>query len=258
MYRNPRKRSSSYANKPYKKPRAAIVASARPKYMRVQGRSAGALVASPENKYYDTTFPATAMAATAASWASTEMDPATKLTLCCPVQGTGISDRVGRKIHVTKLKLRGTVGYSVAGSLSSVSSMPEVRILIVQDLQTNGAQLNGEDVMASSATAAVANQILTYQNLANFGRFKVLKDKQLDFKTGIAANNASATTISQELSSISFKCTLKFRKPVVVHFNSTNGGTVADIVDNSFHVLALGSNTSCTLAYECRVVFVDV
>lgn len=248
--------SAGGASKGFKKPRQ-IVQSARPKYMRVAGRSAGALVAAAENKYFDTTYPLTALVATAANWANAECDPATKATLCCPVQGSGISDRVGRKIHVTKLKIRGNVSYTLSGTLASVASMPEVRICVVQDMQTNGAQLNAEDVMASSATAAVTNQILTFQNLGFFGRFRVLKDKQLSFKTGIVSNNASATTISQELATIPFKCTIKFRKPVVVHFNSTNGGTVADIVDNSFHVIALSTVTSAALSYESRVVFVD-
>lgn len=257
MYKSGRKRpSSSYSGKPYKKPRA-IVQSARPKYMRVQGRSAGALVAAPENKYFDTTRAVGAMVATAASWASTELDPATFNTLCCPVQGSGISDRVGRKIHITKLKIRGTVGYSVQSAASTVPSMPEVRLLLVQDCQTNGVQLNGEDVMASSTTAAVTSQIHTFQNLAFFGRFKVLKDKMFRIGGANSVNNTTAGTVSTEADSINFKWTIKFRKPVVVHFNSTNGGSVGDIVDNSFHIIGLSTLTTATLAYEARVVFVD-
>ena len=44
-----------------------------------------------------------------------------------------------------------------------------------------------------------------------------------------------------------------------IHFNSTNGGTYADIVDNAFNMYCAASDTTLTpsLAYQCRAVFVD-
>lgn len=234
-----------------------IVPSVRPRYMRVQGRSAGALVATPENKYFDATLAVTALPATAVSWASTERDPTTLNTLFAPIQGTGINNRIGRKVSVHKLKVRGTLTFTQFTGGALTANYLGCRLVLVQDLQTNGAQLNGEDVMAASATASSENQMVSYQNLANFGRYRVLKDKSYQFRYGIAANNASATTVSTDFPSIDFNFSIKFRKPVVVHFNATNGGTIADIVDNSFHILALANSTSVNILYESRVVFQD-
>lgn len=242
-----RKRSSSYSAAPYKKPRSVPQTAAR--YI--------PRPPVPENKYFDSVLAATSIPATAASWASTELDPTTLNCLFAPVQGTGISDRIGRKVHVTKLKLRGVVHYTSVTSQTVVKPFPWVRIIVVQDMQTNGAQLNGEDVMQASTTAAAISQTVTYQNLANFGRFKILKDKTIMMNTVENADNANVTSGSIDFGNYPFKCTIKFRKPVVVHYNSTNGGTVADAVDNSFHVLAIGTDTSCQLLYSCRTVFVD-
>ena len=57
----------------------------------------------------------------------------------------------------------------------------------------------------------------------------------------------------------SFNWNIRFRKPLIVNYNSQNTGNVADIVDNSFHVIAgvNRANTSVQLNYKSRVVFVD-
>lgn len=244
-----KKRSySSYDNKPYKKPRPAVVP-ARPAYV--------PRPMNPERKYFDSTLAVTQLQATAASWASGEVDPATANALFCPVQGTGISDRIGRKVHVLKLKIHGLVGYTAVSAQTAVQHYPFARIIVVQDTQTNGAPLNAEDVMQASATAATANQCLAFSNLANLGRYRILKDKTIMLNATQSDNNGSATTISQDFGNYPFKCNITFRKPVVVHYNATNGGTVADTVDNSFHVIALSTGTSVSLVYQCRVVFVD-
>ena len=58
---------------------------------------------------------------------------------------------------------------------------------------------------------------------------------------------------------VNFKYSIYFKKPISVRFNATNGGTVADIVDNSFHVLATCTSTALgpNLYYNCRVCYKD-
>lgn len=234
-----------------------IVASRRRSYYRVRGRSTGALVATPENKYFDTTKAGTAMTSTAASWAGGELDPAAG-GLFSPIIGSGISNRIGRKVVVTKIKLKGVLRFTAATGGTSVSDPPFARIMLVQDKQTNAqAGINAEDVMQSAGTANVANQLMTHQNLANFGRFRVIKDKTYAYHGANSANDAAANTVSTDFDCIPFKWNVTFKKPVVVHFNATNGGTNADIVDHSFHVIGMATSASCAITYECRVVYVD-
>jgi len=50
---------------------------------------------------------------------------------------------------------------------------------------------------------------------------------------------------------------VNFKTPVKVQFNATNGGTVAVIVDNSFHIICGASNITYapTISYYCRVAY---
>lgn len=234
-----------------------IVKSKRPKYYRVQGRSTGALVAQPERKYFDSVYAATAMVATAASWASAEVDPgASVLNLCSPGPGSGINQRIGRKINVLSLKIHGYVSYTTATGAATVGSYPRARVICVLDQQTNGAQLNAEDVMASTG-AAVDNQIEAFMNLGNLGRFRVLKDKTFTLGGGNSGGESAGNLISTDFQGQSFKWNIKFAKPITVHFNATGTALVADIVDNSFHMIALADTTNVTLSYAARACYVD-
>lgn len=48
-----------------------------------------------------------------------------------------------------------------------------------------------------------------------------------------------------------------FRVPIDVHFNATNGGTVADIVDHSLHFICVADTITMvpTVAYYTRVSY---
>lgn len=240
----------------------AIVPSRRRYYSRVAGRSAGALVTMPERKYYDSLLSA-ANVAGSTNWQGTELVPLVKLTLCVPTQGSGISNRIGRKIAVHKIKVRGVLVPTVLSDQADMVNPPSVRLLLVQDKQTNGSQMQGEEIMQAPATATTALTNTSFQSLANFGRFRVLKDKQYTW-----AHNSSGTDGANTNSIAShikpFKFTVNFRKPVIVHFNSQNGGAgdgdIGDIVDNSFHIIGNQQvgNWTVTCSYNARTVFTDL
>lgn len=224
-----------------------------PKRMFV-ARSFGTPLAVTERKYYDKEY-ASPIVGTTTSWAGCEADPATQLCLIAPTQGDDFNNRQGRKIHVLAIKLRGQINCApqanqTAGEFSSI-----VRVCLVQDKQTNTAQLNAEDVISSGAASSALHM---FQNPAFFGRFKVLKDKMYTLQN--PAISWDGTNIEQNGLDRSFKMTIKFKKPVIVHFNATNGGTIADIVDNSFHVICNTNSTGLVpnLIYKSRVVFVDI
>ena len=120
-------------------------------------------------------------------------------------------------------------------------------------MQTNGTQAGGQLVMTPTTTAVQAPH--TFQNIDNFGRFKVLKDKTAiiqDPNTGGAANSHDSNG-----KVVTFKFTIKFRKPIQVRFNNTNGGTVADIIDNSLHFFANSSNGLTSGALPVYVTYLS-
>lgn len=226
-------------------------------------RSFGTPRAITERKYFDTQLAAGAfVTGGGTSWAGGELDPTGGAnTLFAPTTGDDFNNRTGRKVQVISIKIRGKISGAAQVTQSIADGATSFRILLVQDKQTNGTQLNAEDVLASgSATLA----LYQFQNPAFFGRFRVLKDKIITLQNPtmapiIAAGPTYPNTVIQSGLSREFKMNVKFKKPVVVHFNGTNGGTVADIVDNSFHLIGLTNDTSIlgVIDYKCRTVFLD-
>lgn len=218
-----------------------------------QARITRAIVS--ERKYFDSEVSAVALVTNATGWAGCEFDPTTLNTLFAPVTGDDFNNRDGRKVQVLSIKIRGHIQIQAQADQTAADNGAYIRMLLVQDKQTNSAQLNAEDVIQSGAGSVAINM---FQNPAFFGRFRVLKDKI------IRADNSNmtydGTNIEQSGLVRPFKMQVKFTKPVIVHYNATNGGTVADCVDNSFHIIA--NSTSIQLAptinYKCRTTFVDV
>lgn len=218
-------------------------------------RSVGALAVT-ERKYFDAYLSAGSIAQSV-DWAGTEVDPATLNTLFAPQEGSDINNRVGRKVAVHKITLRGSIYVPTQTNQTAADQSGGVRIILFQDMQTNGSQAQGEQLMAAPGAASAALAICTSQSTANFGRFRVLKDQMMNLKTPPMAFDG--TNIEQAGFYQPFKYTVRFRKPVIVRFNATNGGTVADIVDNSFHVLAICASNALSPAiyYQARTVYTD-
>lgn len=242
-----RQRQAPYSNRPFKRPR------------QIQRRPSVAIRTPradivPERKYFTLSLAATAIATSGTTWAGGELDNATTLCLCAPTTGDDITNRDSRKIQILSIKINGTINVPAQTDVTTSDDAAQIRLLLVQDKQTNSAQLNAEDVMQGLSN----NAINTFQNHSFFGRFQVWKDKTFD----LANPNLSwdGTNMEQQGMTRHFKWNVKFKKPIVVHFNATNGGTVADIVDNSFHIIGLCSNNELapTLGYAARTTFLDV
>lgn len=209
--------------------------------------------AAGEMKYFDTICNAQAVAASA-DWTGTENDPTTFLTLCVPQVGAAINQRIGKAVNIHKIKIHGEVRLSVQAGQMTTDAGWTIRLALVQDLQSNGAQAQGEQVFTGAASTVLA--VNTFQNIDNFGRFRVLKDKFIKLEDpNIVSDSATNASWSQNGKVVPFKWTVIFKKPVVMRFNATNGGTIADIVDNSFHVMANTTVAGVTISYCSRVCY---
>lgn len=242
-----RKRDSSVTSVPQKRRRMK----GRKGYSSVSRTRGGAVLG--EMKYYDSFLSGYAISAST-NWTATEADPTTPLTLFVPTQGAGINQRIGKACKVYKMKIHGMI-YNAAQADQTTGKGPSlVRIILFQDYQTNASQAQGEQLMDATLTGT-ANIVNSFQNIDNFGRFRVLKDIRIRFDNP----NLSYDGLNLEQQGIikPFKFNINFRRPVEVRFNSTAGGTVADLVDNSWHILAVtnGTGLAPTLSYQCRVCF---
>lgn len=212
--------------------------------------------AQTESKYFDSFLDSTAIAE-GIDWTGTELDP-TSLSLFTPIEGSDIDNRIGRKVSLYKLSLRGLISSSALSDQADILAVPFVRLILFMDMQTNGTQAQGEQVMSSPGTTSIFLNVNTFQNPANFGRFRVLRDKT--YKLGISTAQTDGTnTSSQAHPVVPFKMTVKFNTPIDIRFNATSGGTIGDIVDNSFHLIGTKSSAAYAsiIAYQCRGYYKD-
>lgn len=248
-----RVRRKSYAPRRYSSGSAAV-------YQTVP-RSRG-IYSRGEMKYFDSEKSATAVTIVTTTWpAGTIFDPTVTPvnsinTLFCPKDGSAINQRIGREVNVFKIKIRGEVLVAPQAGASTADYGSALRMLLVLDTQTNATQMTSAQLLQDQTAA---NQTLqTWMNLANIGRFRILKDKFMVLEPKTMANDTGATggLVQGGLTRL-FKMSVRFKKPIKVRFNATNGGTIADIVDNSFHFVCGTDSTalSPTVNYTCRVSY---
>lgn len=160
-------------------------------------------------------------------------------------QGDGESNRDGRKCTLTSLHIKGNVGINADATGISLPNI--IRVIVVWDTQTNGAQLNAEDVFL-----AASHKEFSFRNLQFSKRFRVLKDATFVINPTAAAGDG--TSLDSAAHFRTFKWNFKLDIPVI-HSGTT--AVIASITDNSLHVLAWAATTGLsTLNYESRVRFV--
>jgi len=212
-----------------------------------------------DNHYFDAELAATAVAETLTAWTGSEYDPIIAagptplLCLFAPTQGNDISQRDGRKVFLKKLRITGQLVWQTQTAQATIDEPGRCRIIVYQDKQTNGAQSQGEQLIASGAALDAINM---FQSTLSFGRFKVLKDKM--YSSGNQNNGvfgpSTGALIGQTGAVINFHYNLKINE--WVNYNATNGGTVADVIDNSWHLIANSEgDTTPALKYKVRGVF---
>lgn len=159
------------------------------------------------------------------------------------VPGTGASQRVGMKVALRTIELRGFVE-----SYTGTGLEQEDRIMLLLDKQPNGV---GPTAITDFLTAAT---VVSPRNLANRKRFKLLWDQT--FALGAVATTTGTVTTR------CFKKYLRFGVPLIVDFNTGTAGTIADIVSNSLHFITFGTEgvgtQGATSSFFIRVRYTDM
>lgn len=228
-------------------------------------RAVGAAIAG-EMKYFDSDRSATNINAVTTTYpAGAVMDPGTTinlgdaavanpLCLFVPKVSAALNGRIGRKVKVLKIRITGTIACGTQTAASAADPAARIRLSLVLDQQTNSAQMT--PALLYNDGSSVDTTICSFQNPNNFGRFKVLKEKTIKLGN-LSMAGAGPASIDQAGDKRPFKMSIAFKEPVLVNFNATNGGTVADIIDNSFHIVCATDSVNLvpTLSYYCRVCY---
>lgn len=241
---------------------------ARQNYVTVK-RSRGPIV--QEMNYFDSALSAFQMTATTAWTAGAggnQYDPTALPVagincLFAPTQGTAVNNRLGRKVYVHRIRIKGILyqpGLALgAGQTPGASPQQTVRLVFFLDKQTNAQQVAPISVMTTMAATSAA-MICSFQNRDQVGRFQVFKDKTFQMPEPFVVYDNAGAAFQQGVTK-TFKMNYYFKEPLCVNFNGISGGTIGDIVDNSFHLLGtctsngIGAATAPQLTYQCRTYF---
>lgn len=171
-------------------------------------------VSSSELKYFDTSVSFTADL--------TGEVPATGQWCLIP-QGTGESQRVGRKCVVKSVHFRGSAEWQPASSTTGSSMLI---MYIVQDTQANGA---AADVSGDNGVMTSASLESAMINMDNSQRFRILKKIRVPFNSQAGVSGA----YSRVIKNLEFflKC------DIPLDFASTTGA-ITEIRSNNIFVLA--------------------
>lgn len=231
----------------------------RGRYTRGVPRTTGAtLIRAGEMKYFDCALAQNTLASSI-TWTSTVRDPVLTPVvntncLFAPKVGTESDQRIGKACKMFKLKLKGTIIIPAQTNQTASDEACKVRIMLVEDMQTNGSQMDGADLMAAQGT--VQEAINSFQTVNNFGRFRVWKDKTFILENPNSAHDGT----NMEIWGLKkqFKFNLNWKNGYQIRFAAA-AGTVGDIVDKSFHIIAMTDNTNLApaITYCCRVCFKD-
>ncbi len=170
--------------------------------------------------------------------------------LSCIAQGDGESQRDGRQAVLKDILIRGVLR-RVGGSDKGVPSF--VRLILLQDTQTNGAQFNAEDVYVDPSNADL--DALTYRNLQFASRFKILHDQVYSLPVTASAGNGTANDNADTLRNF----TISKKLQIKVNYSGTTA-VIANTTDNSLHLMAIAGPGALagavSLFYTSRLRFV--
>lgn len=165
------------------------------------------------------------------------------------LRGTDSGTRIGRKIKLRSVEIRGFLFADPVVSAASVTSIAQqCRLLIVYDRQANGV---------APTVAQVITGIQGPYTEANLGRFLVIQDKTWCFGPAAAVSPNPTFGIPPTQANVFERHQLN----LPTHYNAGNAGTVADIDKGSLYMLWIGSvaggDTDASFAGTIRTQYTD-
>ena len=161
--------------------------------------------------------------------------------------GNGYGQVVGNKYVIRKLKVRGVMQpEAMSAQTVSPAGSFQVRLMLVQDTQPNGAQIQASAFMTDwGSSEHVCSGYMSISSGAG-GRIRILADKYVVLEPAVATNNTTTGSVSGSWNSKTFTMSKTWKKglPVVI---KSGGSTpaVAQLSDmNIFLVYAVRSVNS--------------
>lgn len=175
--------------------------------------------------------------------ASREMSTTGAISLLATIaQGAAQTQRIGRKIVLKSIQVRGSV-YTGTTTVTS-----KVSWIIVYDKRPTGVLPAITDILVTANSNSMTNS-------ENVGRFQIVarKDYAMVGNTGTAGQQDSKTMYNVEKF-------IKIRKPMV--FKSAGNGAIGDIEQGALYIVTVGDQATgtsdCSAYLGFRTRFLDV
>jgi len=206
-----------------------------------------------EKKFLDTAKAEATIAAVAALTGG-EYPPSTGCVDClsCPAQGDTEQSRDGKRIVIDSLIIKGYV--RLEDQLSTAPLDPiKVFVAVVLDTQSNGAPAQSEAVFKSLSASNQANVCPT-KNLLFGNRFRILKSQVYDLTP--AGISVASANLAYNGSRRDFDWYIPFKGGLQVNLNAGTTADVANVIDNSIHVMAFATvDAVAKIGYNARIRF---
>lgn len=156
-------------------------------------------------------------------------------------QGASVNQRVGKKVMLKNLQIRGQVQAGTAGTIADYA------VIIVYDRRPTGSLPAVTDILVTANSNS-------FNNDANSGRFKIIRRWD-----GVVLSASGAPTNS--LAAVDFSQFIKLKGLPMV-FKAAGTGAIGDIEEGALYILTVGSQAAGTAAASAplafRTRFVDV
>lgn len=178
---------------------------------------------------------------------SSPMDTTGLVTLLNTVaQGTSVNQRVGKKIRMKGLQIRGYAGNGTTATFNDVA------FLIVYDKRPTGALPAVTDILVAANATAMNND-------ANAGRFSILKRWDGMLLGNLSLTGAVANALVEN-TAVGTDCYLDLGKREVV-YKAAATGAIGDIEQGALYLVTVGANAAgtaaATLVFNSRMRFWD-
>jgi hypothetical protein len=162
-------------------------------------------------------------------------------------QGDGPSERIGRKIVIKKINIRGYVSWESPSISSPENTYDQLRLIIYLDKQCNGTAATVSDILETE-------DIRSFNNLSNKSRFKILSDQRFDL-----FSHAGGSTGSDDTYSPGYKSFTKFIKcNIPIEYDQTaTTGVISTIRSNNIGMLAISQNGLLVVETTTRIRYTD-
>jgi len=176
-------------------------------------------------------------------------------TLLVIASGAGESQRVGRKVTIRKMMVRGeaTLNEYDGATAADASAANRVRIIFYLDKQCNGAAATAGDILGPGTV-----NVNSFNELVNKGRFTILKDKIITLNPMALAKDGTNYVRPRVNKSFFFakKCNIP------IEYDTGGTGAITEIRSNNIGCLLVADSAvagfPCTVTALVRFRYTDI